>query len=116
MTLYGLGDESVMTRKHHGAVRVKIVSALYLSSHFQISCTVLTHLQAPQKSIQQDWGGLPNTAQNDITSTEDMNSMLDFNGLENLDTSWLDGVNLLSWLLPGSDANQAIIGPAFNVS
>jgi hypothetical protein len=101
MTLYGLGDESVMTRKHHGAVRVKIVSALYLSSHSQIPCTVLTHLQA---------------AQNGITSTDEMNSMLDFSGLENLDTSWLDGVNLLSWLLPGSDANQPISGPAFNVS
>jgi hypothetical protein len=33
MTLYGLGGESVMTRKRHGAALVKIVSALYLSSH-----------------------------------------------------------------------------------
>jgi hypothetical protein len=51
-----------------------------------------------------------------MTSTDEMNGILDFSGLENLDTGWLDGVNLLSWLLPGSDASQPISGPEFNVS
>ncbi|RDL41556.1 uncharacterized protein BP5553_01535 [Venustampulla echinocandica] len=81
-----------------------------------------TRQNSPHKSSRQDWANQPLTnplqssnSSNDSNNNE-MNDILNFSGIENLDISWLDGANLLSWLLPGTDFNQPTGGPTINVT
>jgi hypothetical protein len=52
---------------------------------------------------------MPNALQSRSNGNE-VNDMGNFLGIENLDTTWLEGTNLLSWFPPGTDYNPPMDG------